>query len=845
MSCAIDFTGGNFTFNYPEKYKGVSIRKISRSYSTATIYEGFLTTITDLLRQVPSTNPILNLRTKTFAQANAMINRGDSIKDKTPDIVLTQLEVFSDGIIGGKMFNGNDVKAISKLIADDYEKKGIIIKQLFSRQEKGDKTTKDKWGGLQFRCTFDSGLGLQNFLPDGFKKVESFGKYIDPSSSRDSDSFFPDKGILLTISQSAFQELGYANCSLTNAKAIDKDTYTYSMILGGLQLNTTTADDQYKETIFVGNAKKKGIADTLQKRAAVLGKSLGDKLMTFLTYVEYMLNKELGGTDVICISTCDEIVLLFCMILGLPCLFSNIDTGTKLRLNKVLYYNPDNVSVDKAATRFAKEKAIVLKGYADLIAIVIDIRDREKRVISMTGDNKKFKISREFYDRMIIDLNNFTASIDGVVVEPTDSIATINMKVAYVQRYKVNSIFKKNKPKPDSDIKYSLIATTSKYSVAASAYDKMKIFTQAPSIQLPAKTVSLSFSFIAKTFFKEEELTFGAFGGSKIMKGGVPPLEVPLEVEFDDEPIIFYYKDKEEEKIFEGNAYLQLKSDIDDIYTQYAGIFPYDDIYSETLTALCSDYIVDGNVIAKAADYSKENLTLVIKQLFTEKLISLKEQGAIDEARLQEIQVYVNAQAEQLFEIERTDKRELFQIEQKQEEEDELVALALIEDIENRDRQQRQKNKGKFSREIDTPTIFSMPFNIPNQSIPNQSIPNQSMSNQSMSNQSISTQPIPNPWMSTQPIPDQLMVTSSKKRKDREDREDREPENVFKFNHNGKNQMMVTSYGGKKNKKTLTKQTKKYNKQTKKKRNYPKNVRKNSKTIKQKNNKTQKNKTKK
>jgi len=829
MSCAIGFNGTDFTFNYPEKYKGVSIRKISRSYSTATIYQGFLTTITDLLRQVPSTHPILNLQTKTFAQANAMINRGDSIKDKTPDIVLTQLEAFSDGIIGGKMFNGNDVKAISKLIADDYEKKGIIIKQLFSRQEKGDKTTKDKWGGLQFRCTFDSGLGLQNFLPDGFKKVESFGKYIDPSSSRDSDSFFPDKGILLTISQSAFQELGYANCSLTNAKAIDKDTYTYSMILGGLQLNTTTADDQYKETIFVGNAKKKGIADKLQKRAAVLGKSLGDKLMTFLTYVEYMLNKELGGTDVICISTCDEIVLLFCMILGLPCLFSNIDTGTKLRLNKVLYYNPDNVNVEKATIRFNKEKAIILKGYTDLIAIVTEIQ-YYNLYISMTGDNKKFKIKPEFYDGMIRDLNGFETLIVGIVVVATDTIDTINGKVAYVQRYKVNSIFKKNKPKPGSDIKYSLIATTSKYSVAASAYPKM--ITQAPSIQLPTKTVSLSFSFIAKTFFKEEELTFG---GSKIMKGGVPPLEV----EFDDEPIIFYYKDKEEEKIFEGNAYLQLKSDIDDIYTQYAGIFPYDDIYSETLTALCSDYIVDGNVIAKAADYSKENLTLVIGQLFTEKLISLKEQGEIDEARLQEIQVYVNAQAEQLFEIERTDKRELFQIEQKQEEEDELVALALIEeekrlieqqqrqkqqqeDIENRDRQQRQKNKGKFSREIDTPTIFSMPFNMPNQSIPNQSM---------------STQPIPNPWMSTQPIPDQWMVTPSKKRKGRE------PENVFNFNHNGENQMMVTGYGGKKNKKTLTKQTKKYNKQTKKKRNYPKNVRKNSKTIKKNNNKTQKNKS--
>ncbi|NBU99437.1 MAG: hypothetical protein EBS19_14720, partial [Spirochaetia bacterium] len=389
MSCVIDFTGGNFTFNYPGYGKG------REQIDTTELYR-------DFLKRIVSIETLhTQLSGLSFSKANEEINRGDSIKDKTPAAELDYLQVFPDVTI---RFNGDTVKEISKLIANEYETQGLIIRQLFSREKKGDSSITERWQGLRFRCTFDSGLGLQNFLPDGnFRKVESFGKYIDPSSSRESDEFFPLIREPLTISEAAFQELGYNNCSLTGATAFGPDKYIYSMKLGGFQLiHNGGGADKYKnpngnDGIFVGNAKKKGISavERGRKIAAILGKSLGDKLMTFLTYVDYVLNQ---GTEIICISTCDEIVLLFCMILGLPCLFSNIETGDKLRLNKVLYYNPDNVSVEKAATRFVKEKEIVLNGYTELIAIVTEMRDGDGGkglYISMTGDNKKFKIKPE------------------------------------------------------------------------------------------------------------------------------------------------------------------------------------------------------------------------------------------------------------------------------------------------------------------------------------------------------------------------------------------------------------------------------------------------------------------
>jgi hypothetical protein len=855
MSCNIDFTGGNFTFNYPRYGEG------SITIPTARIYGDFKPRIASIVQ--PNTK-LFQLSALGFREANEEINYGDCNKDNTPLSDLNDLNVFPNITI---RFSGDEVKAISKLIAEEYEKQGLIIRQLFSRDKKGDSSVTDRWQGLKFRCTFDSGLGLQNFLqPNSFRKVESFGKYIDPSSSRESDEYFPQLRVPLTISKAAFQELGYTDCLLTSATAIGRDTYAYDLNLGGLPLNHNgSGNDKYKDPngtdgIFVGNAKKKGISarERARKIAAILGKSLGDKLMTFLTYVDYILNVGTDNvrTDIICISTCDEIVLLLCMILGLPCLFSNIDTGDKLRLNKVLYYNPDNVSEEKATIRFNKEKEIILKGYADLIAIVTEIRDGDRGTglyISITQHDKKFKIASEFYTKIIEDLQFFEGEINGINVDGADRIDTINMKVAYVQRYKVNNIFKINKP--GSDIKYSLISTTSKYSLFASAYDKMKISAQA-SIQLPAKTVSLSFSFIAKTYFKDHELTFG---GSKKMKGGVPP-----EVDFDQTPMVFYYKhDDDEERfptnvvreVFPGtsketgnyiveNVYEVLNSDIHEIYTQYVQQYgqtiPFVDIYSETLTALCSD----GNGAYQRADYNPDNIHFIINYLFSEKIAVRQEEILImaeieavrnEQQQLQQQQL----QQQQLQQVQQIAKPGVFSFFERTSPPEQLTprAMAEIEAVRN---EQQQLQQQQLQQQIAEPGVFS--------------------------------------FIKRTSPPEQLTPRAQNKKRNGEQMEDYDNKNAFLFQPNNNeprkkfrannsrrlnydfgqenidpNQPMeVAGYGGKKNKKTLSKQTKtynkqtkKYNKQTKKKRNYPKNARKNSKTIKQKNNKTQKNKTKK
>jgi hypothetical protein len=166
---------------------------------------------------------------------------------------------------------------------------------------------------MNFNVGFDSGLGLSNYLDDSSTKVvDTFGKYIDPSSSRDSSLSFPNKMDSLQIDETMFDLLGYANCSIDSAINIGHDKYNYDIVLSGFQMvnkDKSRKDDVNINAIFVGNKAKSKITSTNMKKAAIVGKSLGDKLQVFIMFIKQITDKD--SRAIHCISTCDEIVLLF------------------------------------------------------------------------------------------------------------------------------------------------------------------------------------------------------------------------------------------------------------------------------------------------------------------------------------------------------------------------------------------------------------------------------------------------------------------------------------------------------------------------------------------------------
>jgi hypothetical protein len=443
------------------------------------LYGNFFTKIPPACQSILTSNNITS-----FETLNAAINYGDSIKDGTSANEMLALNVFDfvapTTTAGAAGFNLAQLKTFAHAVKDHLIQQGEITRVAFARDKKGDLSAKSRWVSVNALCAFDSGLGLDSWLTT-HTTFTSFGKYIDPSTSRGSNSVFPKIGKTLSISKDAFTQLGYGDyCDLTSAICHDhtSEKYTYNMTVNShlppapsrivpiIKTNPGQVRDydQNKNDVFPGNKVKKSFSGD-QKFVAVVMKGLGDKLQVFLTFV---LKNVIGESNrsVVCVATCDEIVLLFCTLMNVPCWFTSIGVENQIKVNEVLYYNPDNISPASVKNRIVSEYAVVDKGYEYLIRLIGIIKS-QKAHVQASGDNKLFVFSDQFYDMIIHDLQSIRQNIqtvynDAVNPRSTHAITTLNSYLYTIQTAAVNNFFRVSK----DNRHYSLIRTANKYNSA-------------------------------------------------------------------------------------------------------------------------------------------------------------------------------------------------------------------------------------------------------------------------------------------------------------------------------------------------------------------------------------------
>ena len=253
-------------------------------------------------------------------------------------------------------------------------------------------------------------------------------------------------------------------------------------------------------------------------------KGLGDKLQVFLTFV---LKSVISASNlsVVCVATCDEIVLLFCTLMNVPCWFTSIGVENGIKVNEVLYYNPDNISPASVKNRIVSEYAVVDKGYEDLIRLIGLIKS-QKAHVQASGDNKLFVFSDQFYDMIIHDLQIIRQNIrivynDAVNTRSSHAITTLNSYLYTIQTAAVNNFFRVSK----DNRHYSLIRTANKYNSAGNTGIHMGI----------SKTDKRTFFDIAmKNFLISQS------GGALDLKGGTR--KAVISEFFDDDKLNVYVK---------------------------------------------------------------------------------------------------------------------------------------------------------------------------------------------------------------------------------------------------------------------------------------------------------------
>lgn len=543
--CRVTINGNNFNIAIGTRQKEVN-------YSG--LYSDFLTKISSVsaCAKILTDNNITS-----FETLNAAINYGDSIKDGTSAYEMATLNVFSFIAPGRgpnptstspspKGFILTQLKEFAHAVKDHLIQLGEITRVAFARDKKGDVSAKKRWESVYALCAFDSGLGLDAWLTF-YKIFTSFGKYIDPSTGRNSDYVFPIIGKFLAIDTNVFTQLGYGlYCNLTYAicHAHHGETYTYDMTVNSYlpvgpttyrpmpmpitiaKMNRDTRDDDpNKNSVFPGNAAKKSFTGD-DKFVGVVMKGLGDKLQVFLAFVLKNVMPE-SNRSVVCVATCDEIVLLFCTLMNVPCWFTSIGVENGLKVNEVLYYNKDNNSPASVKKRIKSEYDVVKKGYDDLILLIDRISD-SNLLVQVSGDNKMQMLHSDFYARIIADLtiirDNVSSVYDGHL-RLNDDIQNLNDVLTCIKSAAVNNFFRE--ARDHSNI--ALIRTANKYNSSTDPRINAGI----------SKRNKLTFLEYAKTFVSARR------EGLQHFNGGAKMETIDMERFFNNDKLITFFKPDE------------------------------------------------------------------------------------------------------------------------------------------------------------------------------------------------------------------------------------------------------------------------------------------------------------
>ena len=156
----------------------------------------------------------------------AALNCGDTIKDGTNQSIIQQLALFVTA--NGKVrFTLDQLKAFVAMVETNGVEKGLLKEKNFVRNKASVTSTITKMHiTSSYDIAFDAATGIEQFfVPSATIRIfESIGKYLDPSSSRDSDIIFPQKGQTIVIDNEVFKRLGYDSekgCFLQNFSLLE------------------------------------------------------------------------------------------------------------------------------------------------------------------------------------------------------------------------------------------------------------------------------------------------------------------------------------------------------------------------------------------------------------------------------------------------------------------------------------------------------------------------------------------------------------------------------------------------------------------------------------------------
>jgi hypothetical protein len=300
---------------------------------------------------------------------------------------------------------------------------------------------------IQLNTVFvESGLSSDYFIDSKHFCGNIATEIIDPAKRAaltKNDIVFPDNEVVLDLNQSLLELFGFINCSL-RAKRKGNKNYDYVLTIDGVVINDSTTSipsENVSVNWFQGNKEKNKFLDDPPKKsklsretknAVFMCKEFGDFLQVLLMFIWSKIYNNTYS-----ITTCDEVVMLQCMVMQLNCVVApgskEDETGVKVR--RIQFFEPNSDTPEKAIARFNDEKNAILEENSEFIEIIKKLQNDPSILLYASGDESiKYTFKVSFYEDIISDLEKINELLKGVKPKKGLSKQKIDDLLEYIKK---------------------------------------------------------------------------------------------------------------------------------------------------------------------------------------------------------------------------------------------------------------------------------------------------------------------------------------------------------------------------------------------------------------------------
>lgn len=409
-----------------------------------------------------------------YVKEQQTINYLDTLKDKANSQIVQGVSLYPEAMEGGaypapwkKVLHGIETDILNS-------QQQFLNRTTWTKVARGTPLDQPKEYNQIF---WESGLGYQVFVanPSRVTTIKTFGSYIDPLEKQNADVTWPDAGGTIELTPNFMELMGFGPSQVVaTTRPGGRFDYQLTVACGDAcrpdphcQFGHGGGANDPNMNLFKGNASKAHALASKNKGQAekiklLVVKEWGDKLQAIIYFLYTHVGK--GGGDTPTIITCDMVVMMFCVMLQVPCIYTGKEShyfpkpaGQDGKYYSIVEYKPSKNPVSDARKRYNYTLKQIMTENKRYISGLRSLAKNPDTGVYLGGDLETF--SGAFWKAMADDAQAIETALERAMQVrrmqvPGETVADYNNKIDEMKlKYLLNPVVRSSATNKRNKIK--------------------------------------------------------------------------------------------------------------------------------------------------------------------------------------------------------------------------------------------------------------------------------------------------------------------------------------------------------------------------------------------------------